>query len=94
MWAVGRLRVLGGGTGGKHRVRCCVGTGGGGGAKWGRFVIFPVPCLPAYGDTALKFLQACGAHEKGCDQYTSRAVFPASGYLGTPKHCKTRENTK
>ena len=23
-------------------------------AKWGRFVIFPVLCLPAFGDTALK----------------------------------------
>ena len=35
-------------------------------AKLGRFVNFPVLCLLAYGDTALKplFLRAFGAHKK------------------------------
>ena len=32
--------------------------------------------------------------QKGCDNDTFCAVFPASGYFGTPKHCKARENTK
>ena len=47
-------------------------------AKWGRFVIFPVLCLLAYGDTALKseFLLAFGAHKKGCNNDTFRAVSP------------------
>ena len=64
-------------------------------AKWGRFVISPVLCLLAYGDTALNFsspMLAFGVHKQGCDNDTFRAVFPASGYPGTPKHCKTREN--
>ena len=29
--------------------------------------------------------------QKGRDNDTFRAVFPVSGYLGNPKHCKTRE---
>ena len=48
-------------------------------AKWARFVIFPVLCLLAYGDTALKswFLLAFGGHKKGCDNDILRAVFPS-----------------
>ena len=48
-------------------------------AKWGRFVIFAVLRLLAFGDTALKswFLLALGA--------------PASGHFDTPKYFKTRK---
>ena len=43
-------------------------------AKWG-----PVLCLLAFGDSALtsKFLLALGAHKKGCDNDTFRAIFPS-----------------
>ena len=54
-------------------------------------------CLLAFGDTALKsyfFVTSTWAHKKGCDNDTFRAIFPASGYLVTPKHCKTRKNAK
>ena len=63
----------------------------------GKFVIFPVLCLLAYGDTALKsyFLLVFLAHKKGCDNDTFRAVFSQHlGILGTPKHRKTKENVK
>ena len=57
-------------------------------ATWGRFVILPVLCLLAYGDTALKseFLLAFGAHKKGCDNDTFRAVF--LGILRPPNAAK------
>ena len=53
-------------------------------AKWGRFVIFPVLCLLAYFIHCSQILVFArfGAHRKGCNNDTSRAVFPsASGYL-------------
>ena len=55
-------------------------------ATWRRFVIFPVLCLLAYGDTALKsqLLLAFGARKKGSENVVFRAV----------KHCKIRENAK
>ena len=67
--------------------------------KWGRFVIFPVLCLPAYGGTLLSnpsfFTSIWDTHRKGCESVTFRAVFfPASGHVGTPEHCKTKENAK
>ena len=66
-------------------------------AKWGRFGIFPVLCLLAYGDTALKsyFLLAFEAHtRRGVILTFFVLFFPAFGFLGTPKHYKTRENEK
>ena len=69
-------------------------------AKKGRLIIFPVLCLLAFGDTALKssFLLAFGAHTKRgfkpFDNDNSCVFFKAFGYLGTPEYCKTRENDK
>ena len=50
------------------------------------FVIFPVLCLLAYGDTALKsqFLLAFRAHKIGCDNDDFRAVF--AQHVGILEH--------
>ena len=50
-----------------------------------------VLCLLAFGDTALKseFLLAFGAHKKGCDRDTFRAVFPSIWVSWDPQ---TRQN--
>ena len=50
---------------------------------WGRFVIFPVLCLPAYGTllSSPSFTRIWGAHKKGCDNDIFRAVFPSMWVL-------------
>ena len=42
----------------------------------------------------LVFTSIWGAHKKGCDDDIFVLLFLASGYFGTPKHCRTREKTK
>ena len=57
---------------------------------------FAVLCLLAYGDTAFKlyFSKAFGAHKRGVIMTLLVLFFPASGYLGTPKYCKTGKPLK
>ena len=65
-------------------------------AKRGRFVIFPVLCLLASGDTALKtyFLLAFGAHKKGCDNGIFRAVFPSIWVSWNPQTLQNKGKRK
>ena len=41
-----------------------------------------------------QFSLAFWGPQKGCDNDTFHDVFPTSGYLGIPKHCKTREKAQ
>ena len=65
-------------------------------ARWGRFVIFPLLCLLAYGDTALKseFLLAFEAPKKGCDNDIFRAVFPSIWVSWDPQTLQNKGKSK
>ena len=56
-------------------------------AKWGRFVMFPVLCLLAFEDAALKsqFLLSLEAHKKGCGNDTFCPVIPSVWVSWSPK---------
>ena len=57
-------------------------------AERGRFVILPVFCMLAFGDTALKswFLLPPAAREKRCDDEMFVLFFPASEDQETSKN--------
>ena len=66
-----------------------MGVGGGYMRKWGRFLVLPVLCLLAYGDTALKAWFLLGVIVTLLELF-----LPTSEYFETPKYCKTREMQK
>ena len=65
-------------------------------AKRGWFVIFPVPWLLAYGNTALKseLFIAFGAHKKRSDNDTFRAVIPSIWISWDPQTLQNKGNSK
>ena len=64
-------------------------------ANWSRFVVFSYALSARIRGhySQVLVLLAFGAHKKGCDKDTFRAVFP-SIWVGAPKHNKTKENAK
>ena len=63
------------------------------GKKWGRFVIFPVLCLLAFGDSALQSQSALafGHTKRGLAMTLLLLFFPSILVSWDPKYCKTRE---
>ena len=90
----------GGGFSQERGGRCLRGISGKGGGdmgKMGSICHFP-RALPAsiwgHCSPVVVFTSIWGAHKRGVTMTLFVLFFKAYGYVGTPKHCKTRENAK